>query len=369
MKMKVLALAFLLIKIVYCANILCVFSRPAYSHQQVFRGVTEKLLENGHKLTIMSTHPSETEQSHENVTLVDVSFSAEIFKTSIDELFDTANPNNSWNNAFHRIVDIEAYIVDRQLSSNDMQKLLKDDSVEFDLLLLETGGMSPMHALADHFGVPVVGISSADAFSAAHEIMGNVVNPVAHPDRFLPFKQAKSFKQRVGSVLTVLMMKFIVAPRAANNYEPIVKKHFPRCTKSYQELVSNVDLQLVNAHPAFGFIRPILPNTVQLGFLHIKPPKQLPRDLQEILDNSAQGVIYMSFGTIVVDKLFEENIDSFMTAFADLPYDILWKLSDHNFGSIPPNVHLRKWFPQSDLLAHENVKLFITHGVSKPAIN
>lgn len=364
--MKIYLLLFLssLIGFAFSANILCVFSKPAFSHQQVFRGITEELLKNGHQLTIMSTHPSDDERHHQNVSLIDVSFSVDILKRAFDELFDTAKSDKTWKSAFYKIVDTEASIVDKQLSSDDMTKLLNDDDARFDLLLLETGGMSPIHALAEHFNIPVVGVSSADAFSASHEIMGNVINPIAHPDRILPFRIAKSFTQQVGSCLYLLLMKFIIAPRVRRNYEPILKKHFPNIKKSHDELLSNVDLQLVNAHPAIGFNRPILSNTIQLGFLHIKPPKPLSYDLLNIMDRSAHGIIYMSFGTIIVEKLVEKNVDNFMKAFADLPYDVLWKYDDANFTFIPSNVHLRKWFPQSDLLAHPNVKLFITHGVS-----
>lgn len=159
-------------------------------------------------------------------------------------------------------------------------------------------------------------------------------------------------------------MKFMIIPRAVENYEPIVKEHFPGNTKTYRELISNVDLQLVNAHPALGFLRPILPNTIQLGFLHIKPAKTLPEDLQKLLDTSEHGVIYMSFGTIVTPKLYNKNYTNFMEAFADIPFDILWKHEGETFTSTPSNVHIRKWFPQSDLLAHPKLKLFISHGVS-----
>lgn len=41
---------------------------------------------------------------------------------------------------------------------------------------------------------------------------------------------------------------------------------------------------------------------------------------------------------------------------------MLWKWEDDNLPGKPDNVFIAKWFPQDDILAHENVKLFITHG-------
>lgn len=349
------------VQIGFSYEILCIFPRPAYSHQAVFRAVTEKLLENGHQITLLSTHPSEIEKSHENLTLIDVSFSVAIFQKKFDEFYEL----KSMTAKFQKLIESESLLVDKQLSSNGMQKLLKDRSKKFDLLLLETAGFSPFHALADRFKVPVVGISSADAFSVGHEIMGNVMNPIAHPDRVLPFTIAKTFKERLASCFYMLMMKFVIIPQSASHYDAIMKKHFPEVTKSYLELVSNVDFQFVNAHPALGFVRPILPNTIQLGFLHIKQPKSLPVDLLKILDNSNNGAIYMSFGTMITSKLADKNYANFMKAFADLPYEVFWKFDgESTFDSVPSNVHLMKWFPQSDLLAHPKIKLFITHGVS-----
>lgn len=344
------------------SNILAIFSRPSYSHQSVFRGVTEKLLENGHKLTLMTTHPSDIEKNHENVTLIDVSFTVKLFEKGLSDVFE--KKLKGWKDAFYFITDYEALVVNEQLQSEGMQTLLQDKAAKFDLLLIEIGGFSPFHAFAERFQIPVVGISSADTFSGGHEVMGNVINPIAHPERILPFKMAKTFKQRIISCLLMLFMKLILVPRAVENYEPIVREHFPEVTKTFQELVSNVDLLLVNAHPALGFIRPVLANTIQLGFLHIKPPKPLPKDLQQLLDTSEHGVIYMSFGTIIKPNFYNKNSTNFLEAFSEVPYDVLWKYEGEDFSSFPSNVHIRKWFPQSDLLAHPKVKLFITHGVS-----
>ncbi|CRL07820.1 CLUMA_CG020774, isoform A [Clunio marinus] len=353
-------LSFCFLKVNLAANILCLFSKPAYSHQLVYRSITEKLLEAGHKITLMTTHPSESEKRHVNLTLIDVSFSVKIHEEILKKASE--NKEQSFKDVIYNMVDSEALLVEEQIKSEGMQNLIKNSNAKFDLLILESSGISPMHAFAELFNIPVVGITSSDATAPGHEIMGNVMNPVAHPDRILPFTSAKTFFQRLGSCTLMLMVNFFIIPRAANNYDAIVAKHFPTVQKSYMDLVSNVDLQLINAHPAFGFIRPILPNTIQLGFLHVKPPKPLPNDLKDIVDKSKHGVIYISFGTVVKITKDDEHFVKLLDALSELPYDVLWKFDNELPKSIPKNVKFMTWYPQSDILAHPNVKLFITHG-------
>lgn len=54
----------------------------------------------------------------------------------------------------------------------------------------------------------------------------------------------------------------------------------------------------------------------------------------------------------------------FCQAFSALPqYNFLWKLDAPEFPfKLPSNILIRKWMPQNDILAHKNVKAFITHS-------
>lgn len=106
----------------------------------------------------------------------------------------------------------------------------------------------------------------------------------------------------------------------------LVKKHFPQSTMTYAEMLANIQLLMTNTHPAMGFVRPIVPTTIQLGFLHIEPPKPLPVVWQNYLDNSKNGVVYMSLGSNVRSAdLSRANLDVFLNVFKSLHYDVLWK--------------------------------------------
>ena len=57
-----------------------------------------------------------------------------------------------------------------------------------------------------------------------------------------------------------------------------------------------------------------------------------------------------------------EKRKAILKAFSRLKQDVLWKFEEDSFPDLPKNVKISKWLPQSDILAHPNLKLFITHG-------
>lgn len=71
----------------------------------------------------------------------------------------------------------------------------------------------------------------------------------------------------------------------------------------------------------------------------------------------------MSLGTHVQSSyLPKEKLQMFLNVFKNLSVSVLWKYEDTDIEMIPENVKIQKWLPQSDLLAHPKIKLFITHG-------
>ena len=191
------------------AEILAIFPAPSYSHQSVFQAVTAGLVAKGHKITLMTTYPHDNERNHENITLVDWSFVVVEFHKIIDSVMTS---ENGIKGSIFRVIDMQSSMVDDQLSVPEVRKMMQNKYQKFDLLLIESSGFASMHAFADYYNIPVVGITSADSLSAGHEVMGNVFNPVAHPDRVLPMLTTNNFVERFSSVFFTLFFKFIIEP-------------------------------------------------------------------------------------------------------------------------------------------------------------
>lgn len=57
-----------------------------------------------------------------------------------------------------------------------------------------------------------------------------------------------------------------------------------------------------------------------------------------------------------------EKRNAILAAFGQLKQNVIWKYEDDTIENVPANVRIEKWLPQSDVIAHPNVVLFITHG-------
>eukprot|EP00095_Tigriopus_kingsejongensis_P005737 maker-scaffold28_size608977-snap-gene-1.14 protein:Tk05737 transcript:maker-scaffold28_size608977-snap-gene-1.14-mRNA-1 annotation:"udp-glucuronosyltransferase 2c1" len=106
-----------------------------------------------------------------------------------------------------------------------------------------------------------------------------------------------------------------------------------------------------------------LEHFVSLGMMNCRAGGELPTNLQEYLDDAKDGVIFVSFGSVVKTfQMTDERRETFNSVLGQRKEKILWKWETDVMPGQPANVKLGKWLPQQDILAHPNVKLFITHG-------
>ncbi|KPJ12634.1 UDP-glucuronosyltransferase 2A3 [Papilio machaon] len=112
----------------------------------------------------------------------------------------------------------------------------------------------------------------------------------------------------------------------------------------------NISIMLVNSHTSFAPAQPLPPNVIEIAGYHIEettPP--LPK-------------VYFSMGSVLKSAALPESTKrELLRVLGSLPYTVLWKFEDQLEG-LPKNVHIRSWMPQASILAHPNVKVFITHG-------
>eukprot|EP00095_Tigriopus_kingsejongensis_P001001 snap_masked-scaffold1486_size38793-processed-gene-0.3 protein:Tk01001 transcript:snap_masked-scaffold1486_size38793-processed-gene-0.3-mRNA-1 annotation:"udp-glucuronosyltransferase 2c1-like" len=147
--------------------------------------------------------------------------------------------------------------------------------------------------------------------------------------------------------------------------DAILDENFPGVERpALLDLERNASLALHFGHPLImDGNRPYAPNFISIGMMNCRPAQPLPKDLKAFMDNAPDGVIYVSFGSVVkASEMSEERRKVFISVFSQLKQKVLWKWETDSMPDQPPNVMLNKWLPQQDILAHPNMKLFITHG-------
>lgn len=338
------------------ANILAVFTVPALYNQKLFRIVTDALEERGHHLTVISTNP---ELGRGNSTEIDLNFSyilfdKALFSMSIKESQNEFESLTMWNG-------YEAEIIEKQFESAQMQEFLSNREQKFDAVIVDFNGLTPWLALAEYFKAPLIGISATEISQELHSAHGNAANPIANPDtRYL---EVVTFSERFNAWKYYLAYNFYYKPKFNAVFDKIIKKFMPDVQSSSEELKGKADLLLINTHPALGFVRPLLPTTVQLGFLHVKPPQELvDEELNKFIEASDKPIVYLNFGTSIKSSdLQEPYLKIFKNVFKVLPYNFIWKY-EKEMPDKPDNVFITPYTQQSDLLANPKVKLFINHG-------
>jgi len=81
------------------------------------------------------------------------------------------------------------------------------------------------------------------------------------------------------------------------------------------------------------------------------------------MNSSPDGVVYLSFGSVInLTQLPKNELDILIRQLGKLKQKILFKWDSDNEIDFPPNIIVRKWFPQADILGHPNCVLFVTHG-------
>jgi glucuronosyltransferase len=136
---------------------------------------------------------------------------------------------------------------------------------------------------------------------------------------------------------------------------------------SLLELEQRTKLLLLNSDHAVDYPEPLQPNMVLVGGLQITDPKELPADMKRFVESGKKGTVLMSLGTNILSNLLgNEILTSILKTFESLPdYNFVWKFESepHELPIRPStNVMVAKFLPQNDLLAHENLKAFITHA-------
>jgi len=319
-----------------------------------------ELARRGHRITVVS--PFKSKKETENVTEI-------INKSELEALTEKVNENELVRRGsglhIQTFVDVSYQNNRHALSHPEVVKLLEEDDI--DVVVVVPVFVSEVgYYLAHKKEASIVTVMTVPfSFPHINWAIGDIYNPSFMPIVVTGFSQSMTFLQRfTNTVVTAamyLMMELYARPKA----DSLIAEVFPDDLDkpSTSSLSREIALYINHGSPFLGDgMRPTGPKTVFAGLMTCAPPKPLPEDLNYFVESADDGVIFISFGSVIkASKMPEEKRKMFLSAFSKLKQKIIWKW-ETEMPDAPPNVFTSSWLPQQDLLGHPNVKLFITHG-------
>lgn len=263
-------------------------------------------------------------------------------------MFDMENIS-PYNQIAFLYFDVGLMMTEQMLNHTKIQAFLKSNE-KFDAVIAEQFLNDAVHAFAYHFDAVSIAFSTVGPNRWVNNLVANPENPSYIPDLFLSFGSQMTFYERFYNFVFGVASDLILYNYFYPSQNALVKKYFPNAPH-LNELQNNVSLVLTNSHESFNAAVPHVPNMIGIGGFHVNPPKELPKDLKEFMDNSKEGVIYFSLGSnLVPTSMPKDKKDIILKVLGSRKEKVLWKWDEDQLPNKPSNVMISKWFPQQAIL-------------------
>ncbi|XP_021186448.3 UDP-glycosyltransferase UGT5 [Helicoverpa armigera] len=344
------------------ASILALFSSLSYSDHLVYRGYVSRLAQRGHNVVVMTPYPGHFQFPEvDRIVELDVGQDSspywdefKLLMTNTDDYYPRQKAINEFS----------VKLAIAQLKSKPMTALLINPTISFDLVITEAD-VPLLYAVAEKYKAPHIAITTSSGKIHQYESKGNPIHPILYPDvNSLSYGNLGHWDR-----ISEVYRQYKSRGEYYNNYLPLcelaAKKLFG-LKRSLLEVEHDIDLLFVASNPALIGNRPSAPSVVYVDRMHITPGLSLPQELFNLLESSTKGVVYFSLGAVQEsEQLAVPLLQTLADSFGELPFTVLWKIANTTMITKPANVITHSWFPQQQVLAHPNVKAFITNGGSR----
>ncbi|XP_063840845.1 UDP-glycosyltransferase UGT5-like isoform X2 [Scylla paramamosain] len=321
------------------------------SHRNMFLALADALADRGHKIVMVTNHPAVA--THPNIHEIHHGLK----HVNMTDMFNRGREMSGAYAHFQYFLPSMA----RDLYDVPSVKRLYEKRKEFDLIIVNHMFNEIVYPFVHE--VPFITVATLSMDQRQSAVLGNVLNPSYAPSIQVGYAFPMSMWTRLKNVffhfwLSFYWRKWAVVP----SIQEEISAKFPDLPPLL-EIERNQSLTLVNTHFSITTPVPLLPSQVEVGAMHCRPAKPLPQDLEAwITGAGSAGVIYFSLGSVAHGETLPPKYRQvFVEAFRRLPQRVLWKYEGELEG-VSDNVRIRSWLPQQDILAHHNVRVFISHG-------
>ncbi|XP_017079451.2 UDP-glycosyltransferase UGT5 [Drosophila eugracilis] len=359
-----------LIAAAHGSNILGLFTSLSPSHLVIQMSMARILAERGHNVTVVTVIKPPSPLKDINHILVPLEEDdLQAFNSVVASLTKTDN-SNAYASMFRSVRQMsEAFSkMGSVMKHQVVRNLYEHPDNRFDLVIVGYFMNSFQLALAYKLKVPLV-VALSNPPSLLGDVLGNPWEVSYVPSMHLTAKQGEpmSFARRVINLLGnwgQRLFMFVIEYRNARTYREIYGDD--PTLPSYGDLTKNISLVFFASHGiSEGPIRPNVPAVIEVGGIQVKDkPDVLPQNIDEFLRESPHGAILLSLGSnLKKAHLQPETVQKMFNVISKLKQKVIWKWDDlENTPGESENILYLKWLPQDDILAHQNITLFITHA-------
>ncbi|CAH1722098.1 unnamed protein product [Aphis gossypii] len=321
------------------ARILAVETVGGKSHWNFMKGILQALVNNRHNVTVFTPF---TDGNRENYTEVDTTLGGAMRFMDMD----LNQMKISMITKIGNFVAMSRMQCDQVYKNSKMKEILNSKRTDFDLLIIEFFASDCVSYIATVLNLPLIYVTPLPANALMDRtITGHVSNPSTVTEMFSLHSVSKTFIQRLAHIFLLIRFKIV------KEYKELFLKY---TDPKHYDLIEPISpsLVFVNRHFITDAPSPIPTNVINVGGIHLKEPKKLPKDILEFIEQSPHGVIYFTFGSTIKMSSIPEHIKKVLIeAFAEIPQRVLWKY-ENELEKIPKNMMIKKWLPQRDILCN-----------------
>ncbi|XP_050395248.1 UDP-glucuronosyltransferase 2B20-like [Patella vulgata] len=196
--------------------------------------------------------------------------------------------------------------------------------------------------------IPESNSGMAFTFNTNPLLMSSYTSEMAFPQRLLNLLGTLAFS-------LALKLAYVANPTDVTKLKQYVPAEVFDIEKD--EMIRESVLFLENSDTILEYPKASYPNFIRVGGITTRPPNPLPKDLDKFMSQSKNGVVVVSFGSILKNApphIFQK----LLKVFQNLNHNVIMAhTKNENYG----NVKTVEWLPQNDVLGHSNTVLFISH--------
>lgn len=255
------------------AEVLAVFPYNGHSHFAMMEPLMWALAERGHRVTVISPFPRKTRAGHGRYVDIDVSDALPpvISQLNVTEDFGPENPVTGLRN----LCDMNHRVCEVTFAHPRVQTLIQDAAAgrrRFDLVFAEVFSSDCFAAFAHAYDAPLVSMRAAVSSPQVNERVANPQHPAYLVNHLLAYAgHGMTTVQRTVNALATHFGALGFHAFSDGPATELVRRHFGPSTPPVPHIVrQRTALVMVNSHNSLTQPRPIVPNMIEVGGIHIK---------------------------------------------------------------------------------------------------